>query len=238
MLSKEKKVFYEECRESGIFDDDQLEIIYKGLVKLSLGQVKVYAREGFNAEQMRQIYLGLEVLPFEQVMIYASDEFDSGQMMEIRLGLETLPISEVMKYAKPEIARISMSSYRMNLQNKLFIKLFEVEPTYLVPSQVCEALRAVKNLPFDKVQEIIDFKDSAREMEIKRMNAELVYYEQLKNQHEAVNSNFNNVRISGMFDMIDDLSSEELDEVVNYINLKAENEVLRNKSLVKSKTLI
>ena len=132
MVNGEKKLFYEECQESCYYDEKQLEEIYNGLVCLSLEQVEIFAKESYNDGQMKQIRVGLETLPIEQVMIYAKECFDADQMWEIRMGLETLSVSDVMKYANPAISRFSMSGYRMNLQNKLFIKLFEIDPTFLI----------------------------------------------------------------------------------------------------------
>lgn len=175
----------------------------------------------FNGEQLEQIQLGLYSLSLGDVKFYASKDFDWGQMYEIRKGLETLPLVDVLRYAKPEMARITMSSYRMSLENKLFMKLFDIDPTFLVPSQIRESLKIIKRLPLDKALEIIDFRDSASEMKAKCEVAETRYFNQRIIQCVSDDFTGNQDNLCEVIcGMIDNLSSEELEEVINHINSK------------------
>ena len=77
-LTEEQEKFIQECKESGKFNDKQIEEIRKGFENgLTIEQVKVYADPKFDNNQMEEIREGFENgLTADQVKFYADPKFN------------------------------------------------------------------------------------------------------------------------------------------------------------------
>ena len=69
--------YYIKLRESGRFNDDQLEEIHNGIkYGLTKDEISVYAHSKFTAEQMRELRIGFEMGLFvDQVQSYANQYY-------------------------------------------------------------------------------------------------------------------------------------------------------------------
>ena len=78
--------FIVECKDSGKFDDNQIDEIRYGFEhRLTIEQVKVYTVPEFNRIQMYEIHKGFaNGLTMEEVKFYAKPKFTMGEMIKIR----------------------------------------------------------------------------------------------------------------------------------------------------------
>ena len=117
-LAEGQEKFIQECKESGKFNNYQIEEISYGFKKgLTIDQVKLYADPKFDWEQMWQIRWGVENgLAMEQVKIYANPKFDWKQMRKMRKDFENGATIEEIKN------KYSLAS-RKNKLNKIARRL-------------------------------------------------------------------------------------------------------------------
>ena len=125
LLNDNEKEFYNDIKQSNLFNKEQLKVIERGLgYQLPLEQIKLYADPKFNYLQMTQILNGfIKRLSMDEVAIYAKPEFSNNFMLTLQYGLlNGLSVEQVKFMANPKFNENQMTQILYAFQDGLSIE--------------------------------------------------------------------------------------------------------------------